>query len=195
MADYTQNTKANLPHKTQTYSSPFDQHPIYSQIGRWVCDKDTMALKYKLSKTDSTKKLDNSPAVLDGTDGDVMVKIPAFFMKVTRQPNGKPKFEIDDTIPDKFGSNGKPGFFVHPAFVKKNGEVRPYFLDGAYEGYVHNSQLRSMSGVLPTISKTKAQFIDAARQGRNADFSIESIYRWWAMQILMYVEFGTLNIQ
>ena len=195
MANYVENTKANLPHKSQTYSSPFDSHPIYSQIGCWVCDKDTMALKYKLDKNDRTKKADGSPANLTGDDGDVMQKIPAFFMKVTMQSNGKPRFEIDDIIPDKYGSNGKPGFFVHPAFVKKNGEVRPYILDGVYEGYIHNSQLRSISGVLPTTSKTKGQFIDAARQGRNINFSIESIHRWWAQQILMYVEFGTLNIQ
>ena len=44
MADYTQNTKANLPHKSQTYSSPFDEHPIFGNIGGWVCDTTTMSL-------------------------------------------------------------------------------------------------------------------------------------------------------
>ena len=57
MANYRENTKAQLPHKSQLYSSPFDNHPIYSNIGGWVCDTTTMALKYKLNKTDWTRKL------------------------------------------------------------------------------------------------------------------------------------------
>lgn len=195
MADYTQNTKANLPHLSQTYSSPFDSHPIFSQIGGWVCDENTADLKYKLNKTDWSKKADGSPANLDGTDGDVMVKVPAFFMKVTRMPNGKPKFEIDDIIPDEFGSNGKPGFFVHPAFKMSNGKVRPYFLWGAYPAFEKSGKLRSISGVLPTTSKTKGTFRDLARQGRNTDYDISSVFERVAIQILFYTEFGTLNSQ
>ena len=195
MANYLENTKANLPHKSQSYSSPYDNHPIYGNIGGWVCDTTTAALKYKLNKTDWSKKMDGSLSNLTGTDGDVMVKIPAFFMRVTRQPNGKPKFEIDDTIPDIWGSNGKAGFFVHPAFKMANGQVRPYFLWGAYEGYIQDTKLRSVSGVLPTVSKTKAAFQDAARQGRSIDYGIMAVYEAWAVQLLMYVEFGTLNLQ
>lgn len=195
MANYLENTKANLPHKSQSYSSPYDNHPIYGNIGGWVCDTTTAALKYKLNKTDWSKKMDGSPSNLTGTDGDVMVKIPAFFMRVTRQPNGKPKFEIDDTIPDIWGSNGKAGFFVHPAFKMANGQVRPYFLWGAYEGYIQDTKLRSVSGVLPTTSKTKAAFQDAARQGRSIDYGIQAVYEYWAVMLLMYVEFGTLNLQ
>lgn len=195
MADYTQNTKANLPHKNQTYSSPFDNHPIFGNIGGWVCDSTTMALKYKLDKKDWNKKADGTPSNLTGSDGDVMVKIPAFYIRVTRQNNGKPKFEIDDTIPDLYGSNGKAGFMVHPAFVKPNGEIRPYFLWGAYKGYEQGGKLRSISGVLPTVEKTKANFIDLARQGRNTDFGIISVYERWAIQLLFYCEFGTLNSQ
>ena len=195
MADYTQNTKANLPHLSQSYSSVFDQHPIYSQMGGWVCDENTAELKYKLDKLDWSKKADGSPSNLDGTDGDVMVKVPAFFIKVTRMPNGKPKFEIDDTIPDEFGSNGKPGFFVHPAFKMNNGKVRPYFLWGAYKGFEKNGKLRSVSGVLPTVSKTKGSFQDLARQGRTTDFGIVGVYEKWAILLLFYAEFGTLDCQ
>ncbi|MCF2611649.1 hypothetical protein [Fusobacterium perfoetens] len=195
MADYTQNTKANLPHLSQSYSSPFDSHPVFSQIGGWVCDENTADLKYKLNKTDWSKKADGSPSNLDGTDGDVMVKVPAFFMKVTRMPNGKPKFEIDDIIPDEFGSNGKPGFFVHPAFKMSNGKVRPYFLWGAYPAFEKSGKLRSISGVLPTTSKNKGDFRDLARQGRNTDYDISSVFERVAIQILFYTEFGTLDSQ
>ena len=195
MADYTQNTKANLPHLSQSYSSVFDQHPIYSQMGGWVCDENTAELKYKLDKLDWSKKADGSPSNLDGTDGDVMVKVPAFFIKVTRMPNGKPKFEIDDIIPDEFGSNGKPGFFVHPAFKMSNGKVRPYFLWGAYKGFEKSGKLRSISGVLPTVSKTKGAFQDLARQGRSTDYGISAVFERAAIQLLFYAEFGTLDCQ
>ena len=50
MADYRQNTKANLPHKSQSYSSVFDSHPIFSNIGGWVVDTTTGALKYKFDR-------------------------------------------------------------------------------------------------------------------------------------------------
>lgn len=195
MADYTQNTKANLPHKSQSYSSVFDSHPIFGNIGGWVVDTNTGELKYKLNKTDWARKADGQPSNLTGTDGDVMVMIPAFYIRVTRQSNGKPKFEIDDTIPDTYGSNGKAGFIVHPAFRKADGTIRPYFLWGAYKGYVQGSQLRSISGVIPTASKTKASFIDASRQGRDINYSITSAYERWAIQLLFYTEFGTLNSQ
>lgn len=56
MADYRQNTKANLPHKSQSYSSVFDSHPIFSNIGGWVVDTTTGALKYKLDKMDWSEK-------------------------------------------------------------------------------------------------------------------------------------------
>lgn len=195
MANYKENTKAQLPHKSQLYSSPFDNHPIYSNIGGWVCDTATMALKYKLDKNDWAKKADGTPSNLTGTDGDVMVKVPAFYIRVTRQSNGKPKFEIDDTIPDLYGSNGKAGFFIHPAFRMPNGQVRPYFLWGAYKGYEKDGKLRSISGVLPTVSKTKASFQDLARQGRNTNFGIASAFERWAIQLLFYTEFGTLDSQ
>ena len=82
MANYRENTKAQLPHKSQLYSSPFDNHPIYSNMGGWVCDTTTMALKYKLDKNDWAKKADGTPSNLTGTDGDVMVKVPAFILEL-----------------------------------------------------------------------------------------------------------------
>lgn len=196
--DYTQNTKANLPHLNQVYSSVWDNHPIVGQIGGWVCDKDTGALKYKLHKTDWTKKIDGSTSVLTGEDGDVMVKVGAFYIKVTLEPYGQPKFELDDTIPDRYATNGRPGFFVHPAFLTKSGKVKPYILTGAYKGYVLNNQLRSISGVSPTVSQTISSFTDKSRQGRNTGVNKHDITRFYermALNLLFYFEFGTLDGQ
>lgn len=196
--DYTQNTKANLPHVNQVYSSVWDNHPIVGQIGGWVCDKDTGALKYKLHKTDWTKKIDGTPSVLTGEDGDVMVKVPAYYIRITMEPYGQPKFELDDTIPDRHATNGKPGFYVHPAFLTKSGKVKPYILTAAYKGYILNNQLRSISGVVPTVSQTISSFTDKARQGRNTGINKHDITRFYermALNLLFYFEFGTLDGQ
>lgn len=196
--DYAQNTKANLPHLNQVYSSIWDNHPIVGQIGGWICDKDTGALKYKLHKTDWTKKADGSASVLTGEDGDVMVKVPAYYLKITMEPYGQPRYEIDDTIPDRYATNGRPGFFVHPAFLTKSGKVKPYILIGAYKGYILNNQLRSISGVKPSTSQTISSFTDKARQGRNTGTTKHDITRFYermALNLLFYFEFGTLDGQ
>jgi hypothetical protein len=42
---------------------------------------DNGSVNYYLDPTDSTKKLDGSPSILDGTDGQVMVEIPQHYRK------------------------------------------------------------------------------------------------------------------
>lgn len=196
--DFSQNTKANLPHLNQTYSSIWDNHAIIGQIGGWVVDHVTGDLKYKLDKNDWSKKSDGTASILTGEDGDVMVKCGAFYIKITLEPYGQPKYELDDTIPDRHGTNGKPGFFVYPAFLTKSGRVKKYILIGAYKGYILNNQLRSISGVKPSVSQTISSFTDKARQGRNAGTNkhdITRMYERMALNLLFYFEFGTLDGQ
>ena len=61
--------------------------PVQSQMRRCVVDS-TGAVKYYLSATDSTKKEDGTAAVLDGTDGQVMVEIPAHYRKCSLNTAG-----------------------------------------------------------------------------------------------------------
>lgn len=56
--------------------------PVQSQMRRCVVD-DLGVVKYYLKADDSTKKEDGTSAVLDGTDGQVMVEIPAHYRKCT----------------------------------------------------------------------------------------------------------------
>lgn len=198
MADYTIPTKANLPHLNQVYSSNWDSHPIIGQIGGWIADKDTGELKVKLHKMDWAQDTNGNPSDLTGATGDVVVKIPAFYIKCTMETYGQPRWELDDTIPDRNGTNGKPGFYVHPAFLTKSGRVKKYILVGAYKGYILNNQLRSISGVKPTVSQTISSFTDKARQGRNTGTNkhdITRMYERMALNLLFYFEFGTLDGQ
>lgn len=54
--------------------------PVQSKMKRCLL-LDTGIVNYYLNASDSTKKEDGTPALLDGTDGQVMVEIPEFFMK------------------------------------------------------------------------------------------------------------------
>lgn len=61
--------------------------PIQSQMRRCVVD-DLGVVKYYLKSDDSTKKEDGTSAVLDGTDGQVMVEIPAHYRKCSLNTDG-----------------------------------------------------------------------------------------------------------
>ena len=56
--------------------------PIQSQMRRCVVNDDGEVVYY-LDADDSTKKLDGTAAKLDGTDGQVMVEIPAHYRRCT----------------------------------------------------------------------------------------------------------------
>ena len=56
--------------------------PVQSLMRRCVVD-DLGVVKYYLKADDSTKKEDGTAAVLDGTDGQVMVEIPSHYRKTS----------------------------------------------------------------------------------------------------------------
>lgn len=60
--------------------------PVQKKMRRCLL-KDTGVVNYYLSNTDSTKREDGRDAILDGTDGQVMVELPAHYRK----------FEFDGT--------------------------------------------------------------------------------------------------
>ena len=70
---------------------------------------DDGAVNYYLDPDDSTLKEDGTPAVLDGTDGMVMVEIPKFWVKVETLPGGRVKRSLS-SIP-------RSGFVLHPEFA------------------------------------------------------------------------------
>lgn len=61
--------------------------PIQSRMRRCVIN-DEGVVQYYLHPTDSTLKDNGSPAKLDGTDGQVMVEIPAFYYKCEQDADG-----------------------------------------------------------------------------------------------------------
>ena len=60
--------------------------PIQNAMRRCLL-RDDGTVNYYLSLTDSTKKTDGTSAIFDGTDGQVMVEIPEFYIKFTTSGN------------------------------------------------------------------------------------------------------------
>lgn len=78
--------------------------PVQSGMRRCIL-KDDGTVNYYLHATDSTKRDNGAAANLDGTDGQVMVEIPAHYRK----------FEVDGTIHRCFISqHALPGFHFVP---------------------------------------------------------------------------------
>lgn len=168
---------------------------------------DSGAVVYYLSPTDTTKKADGTNAVLDGTDGQVMVEIPKFYTKFDASGTLK-TWSVSDVL--------LPGYTVHPAFIKDGVEVNARYYsaydaclwdatDSTYKSGLNyddntsnidtaNDKLGSVSGIYPMVGITRAEArLLAAKRGtgwRQLDFTL-----WSAVQMLYLTEYGNFNSQ
>lgn len=157
---------------------------IQTQMRRCVLNADG-TVKYYLHPTDSTKKADGTAAIIDGTDGNVMVEIPKFWYKY-EHVSGVHKWSIS-------ASNCGPDYEVHPAFIR-GGVEKDYRYYPAYEGFNLSGKLISGSGRIPTVSQTRAQFrILAAANG--AGWSQIDWNLLVAVQLLYLTEYADFNSQ
>ena len=157
---------------------------IQTQMRRCVLNADG-TVKYYLHPTDSTKKADGTAAIINGTDGNVMVEIPKFWYKY-EHVSGVHKWSISD-------SNRGPDYEVHPAFIR-GGVEKDYRYYPAYGGFNLSGKLISGSGRTPTVSKTRAQFrILAAANG--AGWSQIDWNLLVAVQLLYLTEYADFNSQ
>ena len=156
---------------------------IQTKMRRCVLNTDG-TVKYYLSATDSTKKADGSAAIIDGTDGNVMVEIPKFWYKY-ENVGGVHKWSISDAA--------QTGYEVHPAFIR-GGVEKSFRYYCAYQGYTLGTKLISGSGRVPTTSKTRATFrTEAAANGTGwsqIDWNLLI-----AVQLLYLVEYANFNTQ
>ena len=157
---------------------------IQIQMRRCVLNADG-TVKYYLHPTDSTKKADGSAAIINGTDGNVMVEIPKFWSKY-ENVGGVHKWSISD------GNHG-PDYEVHPAFIR-GGVEKGYRYYPAYEGFNLSGKLISGSGRIPTVSQTRAQFRTLADANGTGWSQID-----WnllvAVQLLYLTEYADFNSQ
>jgi len=178
---------------------------VHGKMRRCVLNADG-TVNYYLDADDSTLKADGvTAAVLDGTDGNVMVEIPKFWYRHTLTSTEN-KWEIAD--------GPTSGFIVHPAFIKAGVEVSHRYIgaydacyldatDSTYKSGLNldaltvdtaNDKLASVSGVYPICGVTRATCRSlAANNGtgwHQLDFAL-----WSAVQMLYLVEYADFNTQ
>jgi hypothetical protein len=179
---------------TTTLTGDPDAHPVYMGINRCnVADDGTINAYYG-----------DAGYTEDGSNGQVMVKIPKFYYKVTPDSDGgldgvhirKCTWEISASADD--------GFILHPAFYDANGNEIDYFLYGAFDAVGQNSsgtygtsyntasdKLSSVAGssMLPVNSLTRATARTMATN-RGAGWYSAGVKQTMAVQMLMSVEYG-----
>ena len=178
---------------TTTLTGDPSTHPVYMGINRCnVSDNGTINAYYG-----------DAGYVEDGSNGQVMVKIPKFYYKVTPDSDGgldgvhirKCTWEISDTADD--------GFTLHPAFHDASGNEIDYFLYGAFDGVgqrdstygtsynTSTDKLSSVAGssMLPSNNFTRATARTMATN-RGAGWYSVGVKQAMAVQMLMAVEYG-----
>lgn len=158
----------------------------------------------------------------DGTNGQVMVYQPAFYYKVVPLVYDKNTVSGIGYHLRKanyyVSSKPKTGFKLHPAFYDRNGNAVDYILMSAYEGsmydvsaaeYVNDGTntdtaietddlLCSVAGKKPISGKYKRlnkTNLETLAQNRGDGWHLETIKATSANQLLMIIEFGTMNTQ
>lgn len=159
---------------------------IQSRLKRCVLNADG-SVNYYLSPTDSTKKKDGTDAVLDGTDGNVMVEIPKFYYKYNYNTTTGVVHEHSISL------TADAGYVVHPAFVRDGIEL-DYRYRAAYDGYNNGGTLQSRSGVYPTTNQTITTFRTYA-QANGTGWHLGDWLLHQAITLLAIIEYGTMNIQ
>jgi hypothetical protein len=176
----------------------FDRHPVFG--GRWRCVRDRATGKITYGANARGDGL-----ILDGSAGDVLVRKPAYYCR----------FEFDDgTDLARWWVSARPaaGFSLHPYYYMRGGGVpAPYMFSGAYEAYglVYGGQFRlgSASGKQPVTGGV--DYPDLPNSGRlnigdaelyasrisPGNAGCESFWGYCADQLLMYIEYGTFDIQ
>ncbi len=131
----------------------------------------------QLLDTDSTKYYDGTTANLTGSEGDVFVKLPAFYYKAEEISTdvwqiGFARSKPDDTWKTWDGND----------------------LIGTYEAYNSSSKLYSRSGVSSTASVSQANFKTYAR-ARGTGYTLVKWKHHCMLAFLFYALYGNTNSQ
>jgi len=162
----------------------FDDHPIWGNIRRCTLADDGSVNSYG-----SNGRGDG--LTLDGTDGQVMVEIPKFWVKAANPSANVYRRWIS--------SVAKSGFEVHPFFRQRGGGAgRDYAYYGAYEAFNDGgapNKLMSKTGAVPYVNDTIANFRTFAENRGSARWGITDIWALSAIQTLFYIEYAGADSQ
>jgi hypothetical protein len=181
-------TRIDINGNTITPSASFfDNHKLWGGIRRCVRNRTTGAITYGSDNA-------GTGLTLDGSAGDVLVEIPTAKYKYQKVGDVYYFWLIPYTSEDT-------KFTIHPSAVQRGGTVRTKIYVGAFEsyGYLDGStfKLGSASGKTPVTGAAAYLTLDDAElYAKNAGFSgVTNVWTYAYLQLLMYIEYGTLDIQ
>ncbi len=152
--------------------------PIQSGMRR--CVMNASGVNYYLDAADSTLKEDGTAAVLDGTDGDVMVEIPEHWVLVTKE---------DTTLTVKLAT---------AEGILKGAQHVPLHYISAYQATIDDNLMQSASGVGATGNLNIGQFRLAAdsKNPKSAKYWSQMTYDYAVdLYWLFLVEYANRNSQ
>lgn len=130
----------------------------------------------ELSDTNSNNYFDGTPANLDGSEGDVFMRLPEFH------------YSAEETETDIWKIGFSSGNFA--GSKKWNSNV----LIGAYEAYYDNTKLQSISGVESSDNISQAEFVQYSRS-RGTGYMIVDWTMHCMMAFLFFAYYGNTNSQ
>lgn len=155
-------------------------------FGYRVCMfKDGKVVEY-LDPANFTKFENGSNAdITSGNAGDVMVQFPRRGVRISK--SGK-------VVTVSMTDNPSDPSFKY--YAHQRGSInKDYFYLGAYDGWVGENKLRSLSGKTPSDDKILAQF-DKYGKANGTGYGIMGYYQWLFIQVMYILQFkGNLNSQ
>lgn len=121
-------------------------------------------------------------------DGNQFIKIPKFYIK--KVVNGDTwEWYISKIKQDE-------NYYLPACFYDEEKEIEiPYILVGKYDASLgSDNKLESKTGALPLVSKTSNQFREYAKNNGES-YQLIDIHAIDILQVLFYIEYGTLNSQ
>jgi len=112
-------------------------------------------VQYYLNPNDYTKKVDDTASdITTGTDGNVMIEFPLIYYKFYEET------DINNVIWTgcKFSQTPQDDTWCANAFLNINGIIQSTMYMAAYDGYVNNNVLYSLSGKTPSNNITIGNF-------------------------------------
>jgi hypothetical protein len=173
-------------------TADFDHHPIYGQMWRCVRNRTTGEITYGLNAR-------GDGLTLDGSAGDVLVRVPRFYVKASA--SGTKRYWW--VSPTQY-----PGYEPHPWFYQRGGSLATEAYVSAYEayGYLDTAfRLGSATGQVPVTGGVA--YPDLPNSGRLTIDDVEAyaknaglsggldFWGWCALQLLFYVECASLDSQ
>lgn len=178
--------------------------PIQSGMYRCILNDDGEEV-YKLGADDSTKKEDGvTSAVLDGTDGMVMVRIPAFYAKFVRDGNKRRVLISENNLPG-FMLMGGCYISAYEATIDRTTSGTPKLASvvnetANFRGGNNNAEwdgtYRSLLG-MPATSTSLTNFRTYARNRKadNTEWNCIDYQAYKALYWLYVVEYANRNCQ